>query len=150
LKANISLVWLREQLSRGDKANIPLDSEAGHTGLLGQDIAADALNDGLGWGLCGQLLGVVLVVDIVADTDELTTIVATGQEDDSDTQDLGGGDTLQIGGVGLKDELIHADRDWADKEGVEFLIVLGAIHNGLVRGKLDAVSGWNYEVAEPT
>lgn len=115
--------------------NIPLDGEASHTGLFSEDIAANTLNDGLGWGLCRQLLGVVLIVDIVANTDELTAVVAAGQEDDSDTEDFGGGDALQVGRIGLEDELVHADGDWANKEGVEFLIVLRAIQDGLVRGK---------------
>jgi hypothetical protein len=114
---------------------IPLDREASHTGLLSEDIAANTLNDGLGWGLCCQLLGVVLIVDIVANTDELAAVVAAGQEDDGNTQDFGGGDALQVGRIGLEDELVHADGDGADQEGVEFLVILGAIQDGLMRGK---------------
>jgi hypothetical protein len=142
---------LRGQLIGGILIIIPLDGEAGHTGLLSEDIAANALNDGLGWRLRSQLLGVVLVVDIVANTDELTTVIAAGQEDDSDTQDFGGGDALQVGRIGLEDEFVHTDGDGADQEGIEFLVIFGAIQDGLVRDRqMDAVSGWIYEVAEPT
>lgn len=142
---------MRGQLKRGIHKNIPLDGEASHTGLLSEDIAADTLNDGLGWGLSRQLLRVVLIVDIVTHTDKLTAVVAAGQEDDSDAQDLGGRDALQIRRIGLEDELVHADGDRADKKGVEFLIVLGAIQEVLIsEGQTDAVSGWIYEVADPT
>jgi hypothetical protein len=105
---------LRGQLIRGINIIIPLDREASHTGLLSKDIAADTLNDGLSWGLHRQLLGVVLIVDIVTNTDELTAVVAAGQEDDSNAQYLRGRDALQIGRIGLENELVDADRDRAD------------------------------------
>lgn len=104
--------------------NVPLYRKAGDTWLLSQDVAADLLDDGLRRRVGVQLLGLVLVVDIVADADELAAVVGAGQEDDSDTEDLGVGDALSIGSVGLEDELVDADGDGADEEGVELLVVL--------------------------
>lgn len=149
----VSHVWLRGQLIREiiEKKNIPLDGEPSHTGLLSKDIAANALNDGFGWGLCRQLLRVVLIVDIVANTDKFTAVVAASQEDHSDTEDLRGRNALQIGRICLENELVHTDGDRADQEGVEFLVIFGAIKDVLVsEGQMDAVRGWIYEVAEPT
>lgn len=104
--------------------NIPLDSEAGDARLLGQDVAANLLNDGLGGRVGSQLLSLVLVVHIVSDADELAAVVSACQEDDSDAEDLSVGDALGVGGVGLEDELVDADGDGADEQGVELLVVL--------------------------
>lgn len=42
------------------------------------------LNDWLGRRIVVHLLGVVLIVDVVADTDKFAVIVAARKEDDSD------------------------------------------------------------------
>lgn len=105
---------------------IPFNSEASHTGLLGENIAADVLNLGLRRGLGGQFFRVVLVVHIVAHTDEFTTVVAAGEEDDSDAQNLRRGNPFEIGSISLEDELVHSDRDRTDEERVEFLVMLRA------------------------
>lgn len=110
----------------GVACDLPFDSKASHTRLLSQNIATDVFDLGLRGGLRGQFFRVVLVVHVVAHTNKFTAIVAAGKEDDSDAQDLGGGDPLEIGGVSLEDELVHSDRDGADEERVEFLVMLRA------------------------
>lgn len=35
-------------------------------------------------------------------------------------------DAGEVWRVGLEDEFIHADGDWADEEGLKFLVVFGA------------------------
>lgn len=115
----------RGQVEREIKhENIPLDGKAGDAGLVGQHVATDLLNDGLGRGVGGQLLGLVLVVDVVAHAHELATIVGAGQQDDGDTHNLGVGNALDVGGVGLEDELVDADGDGADEQSVELLVIL--------------------------
>lgn len=117
---------LRRELSGRALVAIPLDSEAGDSGLLCEDVAADLLDDGLGGRLVDQLLVGVLVADVVADADELAAVVGASEQDDGDAKDLGCGDVGGVGRVGLEDELVDADGDGTDEEGVEFLIVLRA------------------------
>jgi len=106
------------------RQNIPLDGEAGDAGLLGQDVAADVLDEGLGGRVVGELLRVVLVVDVVADADKLAAVVGARQEDHGNTEQLVDGDALSIRGLGLKDELVDADGDGADEQRVELLVVV--------------------------
>lgn len=96
----------------------PLDRETRHPGLLGQDIALHALDDGLRGRVVVQLGGVVFVVDVVPDADELAPVVGAGEEDDGDADDVRVGDALRVGGVGLEWELAHSDGDGAHEEGV--------------------------------
>lgn len=102
---------------------IPFDSESSHTGLFSKNIATDVLDLGLRGRLGGQFLRIVFVVHVVAHTYEFTAIIAAGEEDDGDTQDLRRGDTLEVWGISFENELVDADRDGADEEGVEFLVV---------------------------
>lgn len=104
--------------------NIPLDGEARDAGLRIQDIAADLLNDWLGWRVGVQLLRLVLVVDVVADAHELAAVVGAGEQNDGDAEDLGVGDALRVRRVGLEDELVDADGDGPDEEGVQLLVIL--------------------------
>lgn len=108
------------------RINLPLDCESRHSGLLSKDIALDALNDGLGRGLGVKFLRVVLVVDIVTNADELPTVVGTGQEDDSYTENIGVRNARSVRSLGLEDELVDADGDGADKQRVKLLVVLVA------------------------
>lgn len=127
--------------------NLPLDSETGNSGLLCEDISTDLLEDRLGWWVGIELLRIVLIVDIVSDTNELSAIVGAGKEDDGDTQDLGIWNTAGVWWVGLEDELVYTNGNRTDKEGVEFLIML---ITGIVR-RLFVLGRWNaYEVADPT
>lgn len=103
---------------------IPLDGKASDAGLLGENVAADLLDNGLCRGVGAELLDLVLVVDIVADANEFATIVGAGQEDDGNAHDLSIGDALGVGGIGLEDELVDADGDGADQQGVELLVIL--------------------------
>jgi len=84
------------------------------------------LDDGFRGRLRVQLFGVVLIVNIVANADKFSIIVAACKEDDGNTEDFGSRDALQIGWVGLEDEFVHAYRDGAHEERVELLIVLGS------------------------
>lgn len=127
---------------------LPLDGEASHTRLLSEDIAADVLDLGLRRGVGGQFFRVVLVVHVVAHTDEFTTVIAAGEQNDGDAENLRIGDPLVIGRIGLENELVHSDRDGTDEQRVEFLILLGA--GEVSERKLRMAGGLAYEVAEPT
>lgn len=111
---------------------VPLDGEARHAGLLSEDVSANALDDGLGRWLGVELGGVIFVVDVVADANKLAVVVGAGQKDDGDTEDVAIGDDLGVWRVGLEEELVDADGDGADEEGVELLIVLVAAGRGMV------------------
>ena len=104
--------------------HIPLDGEACNPGLLGQDVTADLLDDGLGRRVVNEVLALVLVVDVVANAHELAAVVGARQQYHRDAQKLIDGDALCVRRLGLEDELVHADGDGADEEGVEFLIVV--------------------------
>jgi hypothetical protein len=97
------------------KKNIPFDGESSHTGLFGEHIAAHALNNRLGRGVCGELLRVVLVVNIVTHSHKLSAVVAAGEQDHRHTENLGLGNALQVRGIGLEYKLVHADGDGADQ-----------------------------------
>ena len=127
---------LGRELGRGALVAVPLDGEASDTRLLGQDVAADLLDDGLGGRLVDQGLVGVFVVNVVAHAHELAAVVGAGEQDDGDAEDLSCGDVGGVGRVGLEDELVDADGDGADEEGVEFLIVLRS--ESVVLDKIDA------------
>lgn len=71
----VSFGLVGRELGRSALLAVPLDTEAGDSGFLGEDYSSDLFDDWLGWGLSGKLLFSVFVVDVVADTDELATIV---------------------------------------------------------------------------
>lgn len=102
-------------IGRGSRGNLPLDGESGDAGLISQDIAANLLDDGLGWGISTQLLGLILVVDIVANAHEFATIIRAGQQDDCDAHDLGVRDALGIWSIGLEDEFVNSNGNGADQ-----------------------------------
>lgn len=105
---------------------LPFDSESSHTGLLSKYIASNTLDNRLGRRLRSQLLRVILIVIVVANTDEFAAIVTAGKKNDGDAENLRGGNAFQIGRIGLEDEFVHTDRDRPNKEGVEFLVILRA------------------------
>lgn len=113
---------------------IPFDGKASDTRLLSQDVATNALDEGLLRGVGGQFLRVILVVDVVSDADEFATIVAAGKENHGDTQDLGRGNMSKVGRVCLENELIHADRDGTNEQRIEFLVIFGARFSQLEEG----------------
>lgn len=102
----------------------PFDSKAGNTGLLSEHVPTDTVEERLRGWVSIKLIRVVFVVDIVSDADELAAIVGTGEEDDGDAEDLSVWDALGVRWVGFKDELVDADWDGTNEEGVEFLVVL--------------------------
>lgn len=104
--------------------HLPLDCKSGNTGLLCQHVSLHTLDNGLGRGLSGQFLRVIFIVDIVADTDELASVVGAGQENHSDTDNFGIGNARDVRGIGRENELVDADGDGADEKRVEFLVVL--------------------------
>ena len=65
--------------------NIPFDSESSNPRLFRKHVSLHALNDGFGRRLGIELFGVVLVVDIVSNAHELSTIVTAREEDDGNT-----------------------------------------------------------------
>lgn len=102
---------------------IPLDSKSSHARLLCKDVPPHAVDVWLGGRLCIELFRVVFIVDVVANSDKLSAIVATCEEDDCDTENLGCGDAAEIGWVGFEYELVYADGDWPDEEGIELLVM---------------------------
>lgn len=79
------------------------------------------------WWISRHLRVVILVVDIVANTDELAVIVGAGKEDDSDANDVGWWDASGVWSGALEDELVDADWDWADEKAVQLLVMLGGL-----------------------
>lgn len=90
-------------------------------------MSSNLLEDWLHWWIGGHLRVVILVVDIVANTDELAVVVRAGEEDDGNADDVGRWDASGIWGGGLEDELVDADWDWTDEKGVELLVVLSGL-----------------------
>lgn len=105
---------------------IPFDRKASHTGLLREDVAANAVNDGLLGRVRGKLLGIIFVIHVVAHADEFPTIVTAGEEDDGHTENLRCGNASEVGSISLKDELVCADRDGPNEKRIEFLIIFRA------------------------
>lgn len=104
--------------------HIPLDGKSRDSWLLSQNVAADLLNDGL-WGrIINELLALVLVVDVVANAHKFATVVGARQQYHRDAQKLVDRDALCVRRLGLEDELIDTNRDGANEEGVEFLVVI--------------------------
>lgn len=118
------------QEGRTECVGLPFDCEARDSRLLSQHVPSHSLDDRFGGRLGSQLVGVVLVVDVVSHANKLPPIVAAGQEYDCDAEDFGRRDAFQVRGVGFEDEFVDADGDGADKEGVEFLVVFGAGGDG--------------------
>lgn len=106
---------------------LPFDSKSRNPWLFCQYISPDLLDDRLRGRIIVHLLIVVFIVDVVANADEFAVIVAAGEEDDGDAEDLGGGDTFEVGRVGFEDEFVDAHGYRPDKERVEFLIVFGSV-----------------------
>ena len=96
--------------------DIPFDGKPRHSGLLCQDVPLHLLYDWLAWRLCIQCFVCVLVVNIVADADELASIIAAGEEDDGNAQDFGAGQTGEIGRVSFEEEFVGAHRNGSNKE----------------------------------
>lgn len=90
-------------------------------------MSSNLLEDWLYWWIGGHLRVIILVVDIVANTDELAVVVRAGEEDDGNADDVGWWNAGRVWGGGLEDELVDADWDWADEEGVQLLVVLGRL-----------------------
>lgn len=109
------------------RRSIPFDRKPGNAGLLSQDVSANPIVEWLCRWISIQLLGIVLVVDIVSDTDELAAVVGAGEQDDGDAEDLGVGNARGVWCVGFEDELVDADGDGAYKQGVEFLVELSPV-----------------------
>lgn len=105
----------------------PLDGKSSHTGLLSKDVAAYVLNKRLGRGVCCQLLAIVLIVHIVADSNEFSAVVAASEEDDGHAQHFRGRNAVDVRSGSLEDELVHPDRNGTNQEGVKFLVILRAV-----------------------
>jgi hypothetical protein len=86
-------------------------------------MTAHLVNHRFRGGLQLQRLVCVLVVDVVADADELAVLVAARQQDDGDADDFAVRDARQVRRVGLEDEFVDADGDGPHGDGVELLVV---------------------------
>lgn len=103
---------------------VPFDGEASDSRLLGKHVAPNLLDNGLRRRVGVELVGIVLVVHVVANADELATIVTAGQQDDSNTEDVCVWDAARLRGISLENKFVDTNRDRSDKEGVELLVVL--------------------------
>ena len=90
--------------------SVPFDGKASHSGLISQYIPPHTSNVRLGGWVCVELLGVILVVDVVPNANEFTVVIATREEDHSDPKDFGRGNAVQIRRIGLEDEFVCASR----------------------------------------
>lgn len=90
-------------------------------------MSADSIQHRCNWWVSRHLRVVILVVDVVANTDELTVIVRAGKEDDSDANDVGWRDASGVWSRALEDELVDADWDRPDEKAVQLLVVLGGL-----------------------
>ena len=88
------------------------------------------LDDGPVRGFALESLIRVFVIDIVADTDELAVFVTAAEEDDGDADDFAIRDAGEVGRIGLEGELVGADGDGADEDGIELLVVFVAVMGG--------------------
>lgn len=102
----------------------PFDSESRDSWLLSKHVPSDALNDRLGGRLGIKLLRIIFVVDVVANSYELSPVVTACQEDDSDSKYFGSGDPFEVRRVSFEDELVHADGNGSDKKRVKLLVML--------------------------
>ena len=85
---------------------VPVDLEFGDTGLLGQDVALELRDLGLGWRHLVHLRGVVLNVHVVTNTQEfLVIVVGASQKDSSDTDSVRFRNLSRVGRLSLKHEL---------------------------------------------
>lgn len=126
----------------------PFDGKSRHSRFLCQHIASHAFDDGFGRRVCVEFFAIVLVVDIVSDSDELTLVVRTSEKDDSHAKDLRGRQTCEVRWIRFEDKLVDADRDWPDVERVKLLVMLRSTQP-ISYGHPDLP--WvAYDVAEPT
>jgi hypothetical protein len=82
------------------------------------------LDDGLGRRVKCKSLVCVLVVHVVSDAHELALLVAATEQDNCDADDLAVGNARQVWGVGAELELVDANRERADEDGIELLVIL--------------------------
>ena len=108
---------------------IPLDGKSSNTGLLGKDVPHNSIGLNLFRRLVVEFLGIVFVAHVITNTNELTTVIRASKKDNGNSQDLRRGKFGKSRGFGFKNELVHADGDGTNKEGVKLLIVLGAVEN---------------------
>lgn len=102
----------------------PFDREPRHTGLFGQHISLHTINLQVGGGLSVHLFRIISIVDVVSNAHEFSVMVAACKKDDCDAEDLSCRDASEVWRIGFEDEFVDTDRDWADEEGVELLVVL--------------------------
>ena len=115
--------------------NIPFDGKSSDSRLLSEDVSSDLLEDGFGWRISIELFGIVLIVDIVSNSYELSAVVGAGKEDDGDAEDLSIWNALGVRWVGFEDKLVDADWDGADEEGIKLLVML-------IAEKMLALQSW--------
>ena len=105
-------------------ACVPFDSKSSDTRFLREHVSPYAVDV---W-LCGrfsiELFGVVFIVDVIANSDELSAIVATCEEYDSDAENLGCRDPSEVWGIGFEYELVHADGNGPNEQRIKLLVML--------------------------
>ena len=102
----------------------PVDGEASHTGLVGQDRSNDLVEfDGLGRSNLGIVRLGIFIVDIVAYAGKFLLLVRARDQNDGHAQDVAIGDGRRIRRVGLKDEFVHANGDRSHQYLIQDLIM---------------------------
>ena len=116
---------------------VPVDVEAVHQGIWGQDVPLELREVWLqGWVLA-QLAAKVPTVDAVADSDELLSVVAAGDEDHGHSQAIRLEDEGWVGGICLKDEHVSPCQDRANQQSLGF----DQIHSQLSQYKRSSTPG---------
>lgn len=94
---------------------VPFDRKSSYTRLLCKHISPHAIDVWLGGRFSIKLFGVVFIVDVIANSNELSAIVAACEENHGDAEDLGCGDASEVWGVSFEYEFVHADWDGPNK-----------------------------------
>ena len=69
----------------------PLDGKPRDSGFLCQDISSYSFDDRFRRGVCVEFFAIVLVIDVVSDSDKFAFVVRTGEKNDSHPKNFGGG-----------------------------------------------------------
>lgn len=96
--------------------NLPFDSKPSHSRLLLQELPDNSVDLNLFRWLVDQFFRLVLIADIVTNTDEFATIVRASKKYDGNAQNLRARELGEIGGLGFEDKLVDAYRNGANEE----------------------------------
>jgi hypothetical protein len=80
--------------------------------------------DGLRRWISIKLIRIVLIVDIVSDSNEFPIVVGAGKKNHGNAEDFSIGDSFRIRGIGFEEKLVDTDGYGTNEKGVKLLVVL--------------------------